>query len=417
MAEFEVILGLGSNVGDRAENLRAAICALALHLKNIRESTVLESAALLPENAPIDWDMPYLNMAIAGKTTLSPRELLSTIKEIEQKLGREKIGHWSPRNIDIDILAFGDLQVDESDLTIPHKELLNRDFALKPLLELAPDWVHPAIVVIPEKSGILSQDSRLRGNDKPSFVGIVNVTPDSFSDGGRNFAPEKAIAAIKKLLEDGAEIIDIGAESTRPNAILISPDEEWARLAPVLAARAQFDALISVDTRHAQTAKKAIATGVDWINDVSGFSAPDMVDAVKSADCKIVVMHSLSVPADKNVVLPDGCDVVAEVFDWAKVRIKALENAGIKRERIIFDIGIGFGKTAAQSHELIKNITKFKELGVALFVGHSRKSFLGANSVAEADQKTLEISKFLAKNGVEYLRVHNVQIHKSVLYG
>jgi dihydropteroate synthase len=122
-------------------------------------------------------------------------------------------------------------------------------------------------------------------------------------------------------------------------------------------------------------------------------------------------MHSLSVPADKNIVLSDGCDVVAEVFSWAHARIKALENAGIKRERIIFDIGIGFGKTAAQSHELIKNIAKFKELGVALFVGHSRKSFLGANSVAEADQKTLEISRFLSAQGVDYLRVHNVQIH------
>lgn len=397
MAEFEVILGLGSNVGDRAENLRAAIAELEQYVENIRKSEVLESAALLPENAPIDWDMPYLNMAIAGKTTLSPRELLSTIKDIEQKLGREKIGHWSPRNIDIDILAFGDLQVDEPDLTIPHKELLNRDFALKPLLELAPDWVHP-----------LARKTKL--------VGIVNVTPDSFSDGGQNFAPEKAIAAIKKLIGQGASVVDIGAESTRPNAKLISPDEEWARLAPVLAeilaARPQFAALISVDTRHAETAKRAIAAGVDWINDVSGFGAPDMVDAVKSADCKIVVMHSLSVPADKNIVLPEGCDVVGEVFGWAQSRIKALENAGIKRERIIFDIGIGFGKTAAQSHELIKNITKFKELGVALFVGHSRKSFLGANSVAEADQKTLEISKSLATQGVDYLRVHNVVIHK-----
>jgi 2-amino-4-hydroxy-6-hydroxymethyldihydropteridine diphosphokinase/dihydropteroate synthase len=415
MAEFEVILGLGSNVGDRAENLRAAISALALYLKNIRESTVLESAALLPENAPIDWDMPYLNIAIAGKTMLSPRELLSTIKEIEHKLGREKIGHWSPRNIDIDILAFGDLLLDEPDLTIPHKELLNRDFALKPLLELVPDWVHPAVVVIPAQAGILSQDSRLRGNDKPSLVGIVNVTPDSFSDGGQNFAPEKAINAVLELIEQGASVVDIGAESTRPNATPISADEEWERLAPVLERRAEFDALISVDTRHSQTAKKAIAAGVDWINDVSGFGAPDMVEAVKNADCKIVVMHSLSIPADKNVVLPEGCDVVAEVFGWALIRIKALENSGIKRERIIFDVGIGFGKIAAQSHELIKNIAKFKELGVALFVGHSRKSFLGANSVAEADQKTLEISRFLSAQGVDYLRVHNVQIHKSVL--
>ncbi len=396
---LEVILGLGSNLGDRTANLQAAILAMGEFLQDIRSSSIMETAALLPENAPETWDLPFYNMAIAGKTSLSPRELLVRIKEVEQKLGRNKIGHWSPRTIDIDILAMlengKNLRVNDVDLIVPHPELLNRDFALKPLLELVPEWKYPTA----------------------KLVGIVNITPDSFSDGGQNFAPEMAFAAIKKLIADGADIIDIGAESTRPNAVAISADEEWVRLAPVLAARPQFDALISVDTRHAQTAKKALAAGADWINDVSGFGDIEMVDAVKNADCKIVVMHSLSVPADKNIVLPDGCDAVAEVLAWAEERIKSLENAGIKRERLIFDIGIGFGKTAAQSQKLIEGISQFQSLGVPLFVGHSRKSFLGASSVADADQKTLKISKFLAKNGVEYLRVHNVEIHKNVLYG
>ena len=391
MKNHQIILGLGSNIGNRQANLDAAIVALGDCVKNIRISSVMETKALLPENAPESWDMAYLNMAIAGDTPLPPHELLAKIKQIEQNLGRVKLGHWSPRNIDIDILAMDNLVIDEPDLTIPHKELLNRDFALKPLLELMPDWVYPT-----------------------KIVGILNITPDSFSDGGQNFAPEKAIAAMHKLIEEGAEIIDIGAESTRPNATPITPEEEWARLAPILAVRDQFPAIISVDTRNAQTAQKALEFGADWINDVSGFASPDMIAAVQHSDCKIVVMHSLTVPADKSVVMPETCDPVAEIFAWANNRIKSLENAGIARNHIIFDVGIGFGKAAQQSKKLIEEILQFKKLGVPLLVGHSRKSFLGAKNLEDADQKTLEISKFLVKNGVDYLRVHNVKIHKNI---
>lgn len=386
----QIILGLGSNVGNRAEYLRLAICELAKFIEDIKSSSILESEALLPENAPDTWNMPYLNMAIVGNTHLSPREVLTKIKEIEQMLGREKIGHWSPRTIDIDILAMGNLMVNEPDLIIPHKELLHRDFALKPLLELVPDWKYPTT----------------------KLVGIINITPDSFSDGGINYSPQKAIAAIKKLIGQGAEVVDIGAESTRPNAIAITPDEEWARLEPVLKRRAEFDAIISVDTRHAQTARKALDCGVDWINDVSGFICTQMIETVHNSDCKLVVMHSLTVPADKSVVLTENADVVAEVYRFAEDRIKSLENAGISKDRIIFDVGIGFGKTPQQSQILIENIGKFKALGVALFVGHSRKSFLGAKNIEDADQKTLEISKFLRDSGVDYIRVHNIEIHK-----
>ena len=388
MKNYKIILGLGSNVGNRQANLDSAIVALGEYVKNIRISSVMETEALLPENAPESWDMPYLNMAIAGDTPLPPYELLAKIKQIEQNLGRVKLGHWSPRNIDIDILAIDDLVMNEPDLTIPHKELLTRDFALKPLLELMPDWVYPS-----------------------KLVGILNITPDSFSDGGQNFAPEKAIAAMHKMIAEGAEIIDIGAESTRPNATPISREEEWARLATILAVRNQFPAIISIDTRHPETAKKALAAGADWINDVSGFSNPDMIAAVQHSTCKLVMMHSLTVPADKLVVMPETCDIVTEILAWAENRIKSLEKAGIPRNKIIFDVGIGFGKTATQSQKLIAGISQFKKLGVPLLVGHSRKSFLGAKNLRDADQKTLEISKFLVKNGVDYLRVHNVKIH------
>jgi 2-amino-4-hydroxy-6-hydroxymethyldihydropteridine diphosphokinase/dihydropteroate synthase len=137
-----------------------------------------------------------------------------------------------------------------------------------------------------------------------------------------------------------------------------------------------------------------------------------MVAAVRDSNCKLVVMHSLCVPADKNIVLPANCDPVAEVLSWAQIKIAALEAKGIARTRLIFDIGVGFGKTASQSQKLIDEITKFKSLGIPLLVGHSRKSFLDAKNLEDADEKTLKISQFLTANGVDYLRVHNVQIHK-----
>jgi len=127
-------------------------------------------------------------------------------------------------------------------------------------------------------------------------------------------------------------------------------------------------------------------------------------------------MHSLTVPADRAVTLPENSDVVAEVLAWARAKISALEAAGIGRQRIIFDVGIGFGKTPKQSQALIEGIARFKVLGVPLFVGHSRKSFLGAKTAAEADQKTLERSRFLAAKGVDYLRVHNIKLHKNLLF-
>lgn len=245
------------------------------------------------------------------------------------------------------------------------------------------------------------------------IVAIINVTPDSFSDGGEAFAPQDALAAIAHAINDGADLIDIGAESTRPGATPLPADDEWARLAPVLTGIFALDFPFSVDTRHALTAAKSLIYDASWINDVSGFASPAMIEAVKNTPCRLVVMHSLSVPADKSVVLPEETDVVAEVLGWGRARIATLEAAGISRDRIIFDPGIGFGKTAKQSRTLIDNIAAFKALGVPLLVGHSRKSFLGA-SPEERDEKTLEVSRFLAAQGVDYLRVHDVLAHKSL---
>ena len=247
------------------------------------------------------------------------------------------------------------------------------------------------------------------------LMGIVNITPDSFSDGGQYLAPDAALSAIEKLIDEGADIIDIGAESTRPGAQPLSHEEEWKRLEPVLSKLSHFsDVQFSLDTRHAQTAQKGLKLGMHWINDVSGFSDAKMVEAVRMSPCKLVVMHSLGIPADKAVVFPDSADVVGELLAFAQARFAALEAAGITRDRLIFDIGIGFGKTAVQSLKLLQDIDRFTSLGVPMLVGHSRKSFL-AGLAADRDEATLAVSQYLATKKVDYLRVHDVAAHRNML--
>ena len=237
------------------------------------------------------------------------------------------------------------------------------------------------------------------------LVAIINTTPDSFSDGGEGNIEQR----IAQSIADGASVIDIGAESTRPNATLLTQQEEWKRLQPVLQTlHLQPHTILSIDTRHPETFSKAQGYGAKWFNDVSGFSNPASVALAKQCGCDIVVMHSLSVPANPQIVFTDGVDVVKEVFHWAEKRIEEL---GIPKKRIIFDPGIGFGKTAAQSWDLINNIQAFKALGVRVMVGHSRKSFLGGE-MANRDAETAKITKKMAEKGVDYVRVHNIKANR-----
>lgn len=243
-----------------------------------------------------------------------------------------------------------------------------------------------------------------------ALVGILNITPDSFSDGGQYLDARRALAAAGRMLEDGAQMIDIGAESTRPGAIPIGHEEEWRRLSPLLPLLRGIP--WSMDTRHPQTARKALEMGASWINDVSGFRSPAMLEAVAGAGCRLVVMHSLSVPADRQAVLAEEVDAVAEIMRWAYTHMGYMQEKGIDKKRIIFDPGIGFGKSAAHSWQVIRNASAFRALGVPLLIGHSRKSFLGEG---DRDKLTLEVSRDLAAQGVEYLRVHHVRAHRELL--
>ncbi len=257
---------------------------------------------------------------------------------------------------------------------------------------------------------------------KPNpWVAVLNITPDSFSDGGRFETPEAALQRVTTLIEQGAGVIDIGAQSTRPNAQMIDAQTEWQRLEPLLADAIALcharGVLASIDTIHPQNAAHAVALGVDWVNDVNGFADADMVAAVKDSACKLVVMHSLSVPANSALHLPPECDVVKEVLAWFEVRASAM---GVDPARLIFDAGIGFGKTAQQSLQLVLRAADLKQAGVSLLIGHSRKSFLSLFTDAPSAQRddiTLAFSVMLLHAGVDYLRVHNVARHVALQDG
>ncbi|MES2142411.1 MAG: dihydropteroate synthase [Pseudomonadota bacterium] len=430
-----LILGLGSNVGDSLNNLRLAVQLLQkLQVITLLQiSPVYSSSALLPPYAPTAWDKPYLNIALSCKTDLLPMEVLTVVKQIEEQIGREESQRWAPRLIDIDILAWDDLILNEARLQIPHSELGRRPFALWPLLDLLPKWKHPHYEIAdlvqywgsrfsgqaPFNTRQLSQ--RLLGTQ---LVGILNVTPDSFSDGGQFINVSDALVQAEKLMLEGAEILDIGAESTRPGAQPLLPENEWQRLAPVLSAIKDHSKTwpvkpkLSVDTRHYQVAEKAIALGVGWINDVSGFSDTRMRELVAETAVQCVVMHNLGIPANKCKVLPSYPNICEQVLDWAKQRLNELILAGVEPKQLIFDIGIGFGKTAQQSTYLLKNIKQFQHLGYPLLVGHSRKSFLNLITdmpFSERDFETALFSYQLALQGVSYLRIHNVELSARAL--
>ena len=246
----------------------------------------------------------------------------------------------------------------------------------------------------------------------PAVMGIVNVTPDSFSDGGRAAAPEAAVAIARRHLADGAAIVDIGAESTRPGAAEIPLEEEWTRLAPVLEVLLGEGAPVSVDTRKAEIMRRALALGAPVINDVSALTFDaEALDAVAAARCDVVLMHAQGLPENMQDD-PRYDDVAAEVLDYLAARIAACEAAGMAKSRLIVDPGIGFGKTFRQNLELMAALPRFRDLGVRLLVGASRKGFIGwLTGVKQADRRlggSIGAALAAVQGGADIVRVHDV---------
>ena len=248
---------------------------------------------------------------------------------------------------------------------------------------------------------------------KIQIMGILNLTPDSFSDGGC-WNNEAALSTrIEQLLAEGADIIDVGGESTRPFAEAVTADMELARVLPAIRKiRERSTVAISIDTTKAVVAREALAAGATMVNDISALRHdPEMVEVVRSYQGPVVIMHMQGNPGDMQVS-PQYADVVEEINGFFAERIGWLEQQGIERSRIIVDPGIGFGKTLEHNLAILRNIQAFKQHGCPVLIGHSRKSFLGQLldiPVSERDCPTAVVSAFCARKGVDILRVHDVQ--------
>jgi dihydropteroate synthase len=243
-------------------------------------------------------------------------------------------------------------------------------------------------------------------------MGIVNVTPDSFSDGGRFFDHSVAVEHAMSLVAEGADILDVGGESTRPGADPVAPDEELRRVVPVVAELAKKTAVpISVDTMKAEVARACLEAGAAIVNDVSGFRDPAMIDVANRHRAGVVVMHMPGTPATMQQNA-QYADVVAEVTGYLQERLRVLGESGIPPEAVCLDPGIGFGKTHAHNLDLLANLDAVARLGRPVCLGVSRKGFIGklcGRALTERDAGSLAVACFAAARGTAHvLRVHDV---------
>ena len=252
--------------------------------------------------------------------------------------------------------------------------------------------------------------------ERPLIMGVVNITPDSFSDGGRFLDPARAIAHGRKLIEEGADLIDLGAESSRPGAAaVVGAEEELRRLLPVL--RGLRDVPLSVDTVKPEVMSAALAEGAAMINDINALRAPGALAAVAASDAAVCLMHMQGSPGTMQQD-PSYADVVAEVKAFLQERIDSVCAAGIALERVVVDAGFGFGKTLEHNLELLRHLREFAALGAPVLAGWSRKSSLGkitGKPAADRLAASIAVALIAAQNGAAILRVHDVAATRDAL--
>ena len=241
-------------------------------------------------------------------------------------------------------------------------------------------------------------------------MGVVNVTPDSFSDGGLYAGAKQAVAHARRLIEEGADILDIGGESTRPGSAPVALEEERRRVLPVVETLAGCGVPLSVDTRKPGLMLEAIAAGAAMVNDVTALTAPAALEAVAKAPVAVCLMHMQGDPRTMQES-PSYQDVVREVRDYLAQRVAVAERAGVARERIVVDPGFGFGKTVEHNLALLRSLAEFRSLGVALMAGLSRKAMLGKLTGREPQERvhaSVAAALLAVQNGAQIVRVHDV---------
>jgi len=252
---------------------------------------------------------------------------------------------------------------------------------------------------------------------RPLIMGVVNLTPDSFSDGGRFQTAEQAVAHARSLADEGADILDLGGESTRPGAAPVSLEEERRRVLPVLEKLAGGSVPVSIDTRRPEMMREAIAAGASMINDIGALTAPGAVEAVAAGDAAVCLMHMQGEPQSMQND-PRYSDVVGDVFDFLAGRVEAISAAGVERDRIVVDPGFGFGKTFEHNLELLRSLDRFRGLGVAVLAGISRKSMLGRITGREVGERvfaSVAAAMIAVEKGAHIVRVHDVAATRDAL--
>ncbi|GAA0548138.1 dihydropteroate synthase [Halorubrum ejinorense] len=266
------------------------------------------------------------------------------------------------------------------------------------------------------------EDPDFPWTDRTAVMGVLNVTPDSFHDGGRHADLDDAVAGVERMVEAGVDIVDVGGESTRPGAEPVPVDDEIDRVVPTIEAIQSVpavgsgDVLVSVDTRKPAVASAALDAGADVINDVTGLEDPEMRSVVADADCPVIVMHSLDAPVDPDAD-PEYDDVVGEVVDALRERLALADTAGIDRDRVIVDPGLGFGKSPAEDFELLARCGEFAALGCPVLVGHSHKSLYGAvgRDADDREHATVAGTALAADRGADIVRVHDVAENRAAV--
>jgi dihydropteroate synthase len=380
-------------------------------------------------------------MVVSIRTNKLPLELLTTIKTIEVDIGRTKTEHWGPREIDIDIIYHGQTVLEVEEITVPHKERANRAFVLTPLAELLPNFVDPVLQKsAQELSNAVDGTDIVKIKDQPTFttnafkwgtrtyvMGIVNCTPDSFSDDGileSDNVVEAALAQVQKFVEQGVDIVDVGGQSTRPGAEQVSIEEELNRVIPtVKAIRAKYppcQLTVSIDTFNAEVAKQSLAAGANWINDVWALQHDkEIINIAVEANCPVVLMHNSSNQAfvDTSNTLGNKFsnsvhkNVVKEVKTELQQLVEKVIKNGVKPSNVIIDPGVGFGKSVEENFELIKNLKEF--IGdYPILIGTSRKSFIGYTLNTPPEDRLGGTAASVAvsiQNGADIIRVHDTK--------
>ncbi|KAJ3194912.1 trifunctional dihydropteroate synthetase [Irineochytrium annulatum] len=436
------LIALGSNLGDRATMIDEGIARL------MKEgSSRLVDTSFLYETSPMYvTDQPmFLNAACKVRTKLSPIELLKALKQIEEDMGRDfRTIRNGPRPIDMDILFYDNLEMKAEDLIIPHPRICEREFVLRPLCDIAPDFEHPSVfktnaqllslllntatyTALPIRRVLPIRDQLWGLRERSFIMGILNVTPDSFSDGGKFIELDAAVMRVEEMVANGVDVIDIGGQSTRPKAVEVSPEDEIARVCPVIKAirTKGIKTPISVDTFRAAVARAAVEAGADLVNDVSGGTRdPEMRSVMAELRVPVCLMHMRGDSMTMTGLTEYAGDVVGGVRDALERRVDEAVAAGVRRWRIMVDPGIGFAKTAEQSFELLRRLPELGSRslkGLPLLVGPSRKSFLNASirgGPKPADNRvwaTAAACTASVAGGATVIRVHDVMEMRDVI--